>query len=44
VQEQLDPVTRRYLESLGVQVVELFSWNNLPQFLYDINPRLIVRS
>jgi hypothetical protein len=39
VQQHLDPVTRRYLESLSVEVVELFSWNNLPQFLHDINPR-----
>lgn len=38
VQQQLDPVTRRYVQSLGVEVVELFSWNNLPRFLHDINP------
>jgi hypothetical protein len=39
VQQHLDAVTRRYVESLGVEVVELFSWNNLPQFLHEINPQ-----
>ncbi len=38
VQQHLDPVTKRYVESLGVEVIELFSWNNLPRFLHDINP------
>jgi len=38
VQQRTDPVTRRYLRALGVEVVELFSWNALPRFLQDINP------
>jgi len=38
VQQRTDSVTRRYLRALGVEVVELFSWNDLPQFLQDINP------
>ena len=38
VQESTDPVTRRYLASLEVEVVELFSWNELPRFLRSINP------
>jgi hypothetical protein len=38
VQQHLDPVTRRYVESLGVEVVELFTWNELPEFLRSINP------
>jgi len=38
VQQRTDAVTRRYLRALGVEVVELFSWNALPQFLHDINP------
>jgi len=38
VQQRTDRVTRRYLRALGVEVVELFSWNALPQFLQDINP------
>jgi hypothetical protein len=31
-------VTVRYLRSLGVEVIELVSWNYLPRFLQDINP------
>jgi hypothetical protein len=38
VQERTDPVTRRYLKSLAVEVVNLFSWNELPAFLEAINP------
>lgn len=38
VQQWVDPVTVRYLHSLGVEVIELFSWNYLPRFLQDINP------
>jgi hypothetical protein len=38
VQEYQDPVTGQYLADLGVQVVELFSWNELPRFLWAINP------
>jgi hypothetical protein len=38
VQQWVDPVTVRYLRSLGVEVIELFSWNYLPRFLQDINP------
>ena len=38
VQARLDAVTRSYVESLGVDVIELFSWNRLPAFLHAINP------
>lgn len=38
VQEHADPVTERYLESLKVEIVNLFSWNELPRFLRAINP------
>jgi hypothetical protein len=38
VQQQLDSVTRSYLNSLNVETIELFSWNELPRFLRDINP------
>jgi hypothetical protein len=38
VQQRVDPVTVRYLRSLGVEVIELFSWNYLPRFLQDVNP------
>lgn len=38
VQQRTDAVTTRYLGSLGVKVIELFSWNELPRFLRDINP------
>jgi hypothetical protein len=38
LQEFADPLTQRYLESLKVEVVELFSWNELPRFLRAINP------
>lgn len=38
VQEHADPVTRRYLESLKVEIISLFSWNELPRFLQAINP------
>jgi DNA-binding response OmpR family regulator len=37
IQERVDPVMRRYLQSLDVTVVELFSWNELPRFLHAIN-------
>jgi hypothetical protein len=30
---------REYLKSLDVEVVELFSWNELPGFLREINPQ-----
>lgn len=40
VQQRVDPVTSRYLQSLDVEAVELFSWNELPRFLRDINPAL----
>jgi SIR2-like domain len=39
VQEHTDPVTQRYLESLDVETISLFSWNELPRFLRAINPR-----
>ena len=39
VQERTDPVTRRYLRSLAVEVINLFSWNALPGFLEAINHR-----
>jgi len=38
VQQRTDPVTSRYLQALDVEVIELFSWNELPRFLRDINP------
>lgn len=38
VQENKDPVTGQYLADLGVQVIELFSWNELPRFLWQLNP------
>ena len=38
VQERTDPITRRYLKSLAVEVITLFSWNELPRFLRAINP------
>jgi hypothetical protein len=38
VQRRLDSVTRRYVNSLGVEVIELFTWNDLPQFIQGINP------
>lgn len=38
IQERVNPVLRRYLQSLDVTVVELFSWNELPRFLHAINP------
>jgi hypothetical protein len=38
VQEHLDPVTQRYLESLDVETISLFSWNELPRLLQAINP------
>ncbi len=31
VQEHNDPVTGEYLARIGVQVIELFSWNELPE-------------
>lgn len=40
VQEHADAVTRRYLKSLAVEVINLFSWNQLPGFLVAINPGL----
>jgi hypothetical protein len=41
VQEYADPVTQRYLESLKVEIIRLFSWNELPGFLRAINPNAI---
>lgn len=38
VQQWVSPLVRRYLENLGVKVVELFTWNELPAFLQRINP------
>lgn len=38
VQQRVDPVMRGYLRSLDVEVVELFTWNELPRFLRAINP------
>lgn len=38
VQESTDLVTRRYLKALAVEVISLFSWNELPGFLQAINP------
>ena len=38
VQQRVDPVMRGYLRSLDVEVVELFTWNELPRFLHAINP------
>lgn len=38
VQQHVDPVTLGYLRSLDVEVIELFSWNELPRFLAAINP------
>jgi hypothetical protein len=38
VQQRVDPVMRGYLRSLEVEVVELFTWNELPRFLRAINP------
>jgi SIR2-like domain len=40
VQEHTDPVTPRYLRSLAVEVISLFSWNQLPAFLQALNPGL----
>jgi SIR2-like domain len=37
-QKRIDQVTKTYLGSLGVEVVQLFNWNYLPAFLSDINP------
>jgi len=37
VQEHKDPVTGEYLAQLGVEVIELFSWNELPHFLHQLN-------
>ncbi len=31
VQEHNDPVTGEYLARIGVQMIELFSWNELPE-------------
>jgi hypothetical protein len=38
VQQERDPVMARFLEDLGVHVIELFSWNELPSFLWQLNP------
>jgi hypothetical protein len=38
VQEHKDPVTAEYLARIGVQVIELFRWNELPRFLHQLNP------
>jgi hypothetical protein len=38
VQEHRDPVTAEYLARLAVEVIELFSWNELPRFLHELNP------
>lgn len=38
VQENRDPITEEYLAQIGVQVIELFSWNELPRFLHQLNP------
>lgn len=38
VQEHKDPITEEYLAHIGVQVIELFSWNELPRFLHQLNP------
>jgi hypothetical protein len=44
IQERLDRVTARYLAELGVEVIELFSWNELPGFLRRLNPEAFVDS
>jgi hypothetical protein len=38
VQEHKDPVTGEYLARIGVEVIELFGWNELPRFLHQLNP------
>jgi hypothetical protein len=39
VQEYRHSVMAQYLAELGVEVIELFSWNELPGFLRAINPQ-----
>jgi len=39
VQQERNPVTASYLHDLGVQVIEVFSWNQLPRFFWALNPR-----
>jgi hypothetical protein len=39
VQQERNPVTASYLHDPGVQVIEVFSWNQLPRFFWALNPR-----